>query len=153
MKKFRSVIALLLAMCMIIGMCACGSDKGNSNESNNDNVVEDNGNENDTNAEPDATPEDDKVEEPADEGTKYSIIVVDQEQNPIAGAMVQICKDSCMWSTTDENGVAEFAVEESEGYKASLLAAPEGYESAMEEAEIYFEDGSFEVTIIVKATE
>jgi hypothetical protein len=82
------------------------------------------------------------------------IKVTDTEGNPIAGAMVQVCKDSCLPGVTDANGVAKFAVAEDTGYKASFLSLPEGYVYVDETVtEWYFEDGATEITIQLKIAE
>ena len=85
--------------------------------------------------------------------SEYKVTVVDESGNPVKGVMVQICKDSCIPARTGENGVAEFTVAEDEGYKVSFSVIPEGYESASEETEFYFEDGSFEMTLTLKAAQ
>ena len=76
--------------------------------------------------------------------------MVDEEGNPIAGAMVQMCLDTCLPGITNENGVAEFAVPEAD-YKVSFLALPEGYDYTTGEQEFYFDAGSYEMTITLKA--
>lgn len=134
-------IAMLLAVCLMLGLCACGS------ADNNDSVQ-------DTTAAPvettAAAPEETEEETQAQPaGTVYTVTVVDEGGNPVAGAMVQICLETCMPGVTNENGVAEFATEEAD-YKASMMSMPEGYEYATEQTEFYFE-GGYEVTIVLKA--
>ena len=57
----------------------------------------------------------------------YRIFVVDQNAEPVAGAMVQFCtSDICRLGTTDENGVAVF--DDPVGvYEVHILKAPSGY--------------------------
>ena len=57
----------------------------------------------------------------------YRIFVVDQNEEPVAGAMVQFCTtDTCRLGTTDENGLAVF--DDPEGvYEVHILKAPSGY--------------------------
>lgn len=79
----------------------------------------------------------------------YTVTVVDEEGTPVAGAMVQLCKDSCIPGVTNDAGVAAFRVYEDD-YKVSMLMMPEGYAYAGEEEEFYFETGSYELTIVLK---
>ena len=79
----------------------------------------------------------------------YTVTVTDENGAPIPGAMVQLCKDTCMPGAADANGVATFRVVE-DTYKVSFLMRPAGYTYSGEEQEFYFEDGSFELTIALK---
>lgn len=80
----------------------------------------------------------------------YTVTVVDEGGNPISGAFVQLCLDSCFPGMTDASGVAKFDLEEAE-YKVSFVNLPAGYDYVSEEHEFYFEDGSKEITITLKA--
>lgn len=65
-------------------------------------------------------------------GTKYTIIVVDQNGAPVVGAKVQMCESEnegiCRVPVdTNENGEGIYTVEE-KGYKAAVTFLPEGYE-------------------------
>ena len=88
--------------------------------------------------------------EPDDGKVTYTVNVVDEAGNPIAGAMVQLCKDTCFPGVTDANGVAKFTLAEDE-YKVSFLALPAGYTYVDDTQEFYFADGSMELTITLKA--
>jgi len=143
----KKLIALLLALCMIFALCACGSqeeaaaeDAAPETEAQQEAPVEE---------ETEAAPVEEETE-PVDDGTvTYTITVTDEGGNPIAGAMVQICKETCLPGVTNESGVATFQVAE-DAYKASILSMPEGYDYTTEEQEFYF-DGEFDVTIVLKA--
>ena len=88
-------------------------------------------------------------EAPIDDGkVTYTVKVVDEGGNPIAGAMVQLCKETCLPGSTNAEGVAEFKVVEDE-YKVSFMTMPAGYEAEAEQ--FYFEAGSYELTITLKA--
>ena len=70
---------------------------------------------------------------PADESGKgtagaYNIYVVDQNAQPVEGAMVQFCtNDTCKMALTDADGLASFT--DPEGiYDVHVLKVPEGYE-------------------------
>lgn len=136
----KKSIALLILLCLILGLCACG--QGVENENN-------------TTA-PDATQApgvETPTEAPVEEGkATYTVKVEDEAGNPIAGAMVQICADSCFPGVTDAQGVATFAnQDERDDYKISFLSLPEGYTYSGEEEAFYFEDGATELTITLKA--
>jgi len=79
----------------------------------------------------------------------YTVTVVDEEGNPIVGALVQLCNESCFPSATGDDGVAKFALDEA-NYKVSFLTLPAGYTYSGEEQEFYFEAGSVELTITLK---
>lgn len=89
--------------------------------------------------------------EPVDDGkVTYIIHVQDENGAPMAGVMVQICKDACLPGMTDAEGNAVFNVVE-DSYKASFLSVPAGYTLATEQTEFYFENGSTEITLTLKA--
>ncbi len=136
MKFLRIMMVLVLLLCL----CACG---GNT-------------------AEPTSAPEQteqpavtDILQIPTEEQTEpaapaYTVTVVDQDGNPIAGALVQLCMDSCYPAATDEQGVARYQVPEGD-YKVSFLTLPAGYAYSTEEDTFYFEAGSTEMTIVLQA--
>ena len=79
-----------------------------------------------------------------EEGTKYVIRVVDQNNNPGVGARVQMCESAdegvCLVPvTTDDNGEGIYTVAEKD-YKAALTELPAGYE-AIDSDYVYFENG------------
>jgi hypothetical protein len=138
----KNMFALALALCMMLCLCACGGEAA---------PVE---------TQPAATEAPVVVTEaPAEEAApaipegmvQYKVTVVDEAGAPIVGAMVQLCKDSCVPAVTDANGVATFTLPEDD-YKASMLAMPAGYAYAGEADTFYFE-GAFELTITLKAAE
>ena len=128
----KKLIAALLLVTMVFCLCACGEDN------NSDNNVTD-----------------PVVTDPVDtepQGVTYTVKVVDEGGNPVAGAMVQLCSDLCLPKLTDANGVAVYEnQEEKDNYKASVTTYPAGYEQLGEETEFYFAEGVYEVTITVKA--
>ena len=75
-------------------------------------------------------------------------IDVDNEGNPVANAIVQICKDSCIPSKTNEEGIATFNVEVTAEHKLSFTSLPAGY-TYEGEAEVYLSDGIDEYTLTV----
>lgn len=142
MKNIKSLFAALLALCLMLGLCACG---GNDNETT-------------TNA-PETTTAPNGIEAPEDTTASvddgkvtYTVTVVDENGNPIAGAMVQLCLEACLPAMTNESGIAEYRVEEAD-YKVSFVTIPAGYELSGGEDAFYFEDGSYEMTITLKAAQ
>lgn len=138
MKKL-SIIALLL--CMVLCLCACGSSEAPATEAPETEAP--------TVAETTEAVAETEIAVP-DGMVSYTVTVVDEEGNPIAGAMVQLCKDSCIPGVTNDEGVATFIMLE-DAYKASMLSMPEGYAYAGETEEFYFDNGSFDLTIVLKA--
>lgn len=135
MKKLMSALLLL---CLLLSLCACGQ-----------------GNTETTTTEPSTT--ESSVEDTTEEVTEddgmatYSVTVTDEGGNPVAGAMVQICKDDCFPGLTDAEGKATFSRPEAEGYKISFISMPEGYAHSGEETEFYYEGDTKEMTIVLKA--
>ena len=142
MKK--KILLAVLTLSMAISLCACGGNTGNTGNSEN-NTSQD--------SQPNITDESNKNSEVVDDGkTLYKITVVDENNNPIPNAMVQMCKDSCLPGSTGENGVAEFRLPE-DTYKVSFMSMPEGYTYSTEKTEFYFEDGKTELTIVLKTAQ
>lgn len=138
----KVLMILSLALCLMLCLAACGNG--------------DNGTEPAQTTEPsvaETTAPTEEVTEPSDDGKQtYTITLVDTEGNPIANTMVQLCSESCVPSVTDENGVATFNLPEAD-YYASVSMMPEGYTYEADAEKFYFEDGSFDVTITLKAAE
>ncbi len=147
MKK-RFLMAVLM-LCMVFAFCACGNNAGENNQQNvnNENKEDENNNENNNNE------DEGNNEEENDGKVVYTVIVTDEDGNPIAGAKVQVCTEKgCLAPvTTNEEGVAEFRLEESDEYKAILFENPAGYE-AVETDYVHF-DGETEITLTVTPVE
>ena len=135
-----AVLALMMALCL----CACGGEEAPAAEPTPAATAE---------PTPAATAEPTiaEVTEPAQEDGKvtYTIHVQDENGTAIAGAMVQICKDTCLPGMTDAEGNAVFTVDEAD-YKVSFLSLPAGYTYTTEETEFYF-NGATEITLTLKA--
>lgn len=143
----KKLIALLLALVMIIGLVACGDPNVETPEEPDNTPVAPEQN-NDPVVEPQPS-----EDEPVNTNPVYTVKIVDEGGNPIAGVMVQICQgETCLpGPMTGEDGTVTFQVEEAD-YKVSFLGGvPAGYDYTTEETEFYFEDGSYEVTIVLKA--
>ncbi len=141
MKNVKRLVAAVLMLAMALSLCACGGEKPAETEApavTEAPVV----------TEAPAA----ETEAPAEEEGGYSVTVLDENGAPIAGAMVQLCKDACVPGVTDAAGTAKFNLPEDE-YKVSFLALPAGYAYVDEVDTFYFEDGSMEMTITLKAAE
>lgn len=140
--NIKRLLAFVLAMMLVLGLCACG-------EAGVD-VPEDS-----TPAAPEQTEE--ATEKQTEEATVeqntnpvYTVKIVDEAGNPVVGAMVQICQgETCMpGPLSGADGTVTFQVAEAD-YKVSFLGGlPAGYEYTTEETEFYFEN--YEVTIVLK---
>ena len=142
--NIKNILSLLLAVCMVLSLAACGNSEepAETTEAATEAVTEV-ATEPATEAATEAPMEDDNT-------VTYKVRVEDESGAPIAGAMVQICLDTCLPAITNEEGVAEYQVEEAD-YKVSFLSLPAGYTYTTEKTEFYFESGSTEMTITLKA--
>lgn len=134
----KKLFAFVLTLCMIFSLCACGSQQDSNGPSGNEPI----GNESSSA----------QVSSKEETAPKFEVTVTDAEGNAVKGVMVQLCKDSCVPAATDENGVAVFNFEITDGYKLSVMSCPEGYEYTGE-AEIYLEEGATEYTLEIQAKE
>lgn len=137
MISLKKLLGILLAMTLVLGLCACGGGEETPDNTGGSTEPSSTGN-----TEASETLDDGKV--------TYSVKVVDEDGDPISGAMVQLCKDSCLPGATAENGVAEFKTVEDD-YKVSFMMLPSGYDYSTDATEFYFEAGSYELTITLKA--
>ena len=129
----KRVVLIVLTLCLILGLAACGDGSADSQQTTA-------ATQGTTESVPETTEDDGKV--------TYTVKVVDEGGQAIANAAVQLCKESCLPGATDEDGVATFNVVEDD-YKVSFMIMPEGY--AADAEAFYFEDGSYEMTITLKA--
>lgn len=131
--KLKNIFVLVLALCMVFILCACGDTAGDNNESTAGTTAG-------TTETTEATVDDGKV--------TYTVKVVDEGGNPIAGAMVQLCLEACIPALTNAEGVATYNLAEAD-YKVSFVQMPEGYTA--DATEYYFENGKCDMTITLKA--
>lgn len=142
MKK--KLLLAVLTLSMAVALCACTGNANGTENSEKESSQDSQGNTSDDSEKNSENENDGKV--------LYKITVVDENNNPIPNAMVQMCKDSCLPGSTGENGVAEFKLPE-DTYKVSFMSMPEGYTYSTEKTEFYFEDGKTELTIVLKAAQ
>lgn len=140
----KKLFALVLALCLVLGLCACATGNGNDTTESTEDTKN-------TTASVETTEATEATEATKAEPT-YTVKVVDESGNPIAGAIVQLCLDACVPSVTNADGVAEFFLEKAD-YKVSFTVMPAGYDYTTEEHEFYFDNGSNEMTITLKAAE
>lgn len=139
MNFTKRIFTLLLGLALLLCLAACGEQEGTTStpaDASAESVEA-------TSSQPVA---ESSQEESLPEAAKFSVTVVDQDGNPVSGAMVQICKESCMPAMTGEDGVANFNVEITDGYKLSVMTCPAGY-TYEGEAEVYLEYGATEYTL------
>lgn len=123
----NKLVSTILLICMAFSLAACGNGSDNKKD-NTENT---------------------KQDETEETGVVYTIKVVDEENNPIGGMMVQLCKDTYMPELTNAQGIAEFKVPElSDDYRATITSLPDGY-CYEGERFVYFEKGSTEVVIVI----
>lgn len=136
--KLKIVLTFILTLTLALCLCACGeTDSSGTTDAPAA-----------TTTAPQAT-----TTVPADDGTvTYTVKVVDENGAPVAGAMVQLCKDTCVPAITDENGAAAFKLAEDD-YKVSIMSVPAGYTYDMTANEFHFDSGSCELTLTVNAAE
>jgi hypothetical protein len=134
--NMKRLLALALALGLMLCLCACGG------------TVEPVVTTEPTSESTEPTTESTEPVADANEPT-YVVTVVDQDNAPVVGAWVQLCLEACVPAMTDENGVANFYLEENE-YKVGFTVMPAGYEYVDEQEAWYFADGENTMTIVIK---
>lgn len=133
--KLKNIFVLVLALCMVFCLCACG---GNETPDNTEQTPA-----------PGTTAGDTQESTEADDGkVTYTVTVVDEGGKPVAGAMVQLCLEACVPGLTNAEGIATYTLEEAD-YKVSFVTMPTGY--SCDETEFHFAEGKHELTITLKA--
>ncbi len=133
--NIKKISALVLAMCLILGLCACG---GSSDANTTPSTTEA--------TQPAETTQATEAAKPS-----HTVKVVDEGGNPIAGVFVQICLDTCTPAQTDENGIASYYDMADADYEIKLMAMPAGYGYPTEEQVFHFPDGANEAVITLQA--
>lgn len=139
MNAMKKSLALMLALAMILALCACGSTQNPGTTGATE-----------PNTTTQGTPEPtNKPTQPVDDGKiTYTVTITDAEGKPLAGAVIQLCIDTnCYPCVASGEGVATIDLEEND-YKVSFIAVPSGY--VAEEA-YYFADGETSLTIALEA--
>ena len=142
--KIKSVLLVMLALCLVIGLCACGGDNSGDNTATTTNGG------NATTTTTTTTVTTTTTTTTVSEGkVTYTVTVTDEAGNPISGAFVQLCLEACVPCMTNAQGVASYPNMDEADYKVSFINIPEGY--SVETNEFHFEAGSTEMTIVLKA--
>ena len=139
MMNLKRFFVLMMAVIMVLCLCACGED----GKSKDEDATKPTTSESTPSTEP-SKPEPSKPEDskPVEDGKKtYTVTLTDGNGTPLAGVMVQICSENgCNPALTDANGVAVFNLEEISGYYA--------YVSLDDSTKVTFADGQYDVTIV-----
>lgn len=138
------IVALIVAIVVILVVCLGGKDTNNDKDDTDtkDKIEKEEDN------------EDESEDESEEEEATFTVKVVDGDGNAVAGVVVQVSKDEDLTATSDDTGVATFALEITEGCKLSVVSCPDGYEYTGD-AEVALEAGikEYELKIQKKAEE
>ena len=122
----KKTLCMLLAMLMLLGLCACGQSG--------------------TQEAKDTAPAEAAAQEEATD-VAYRVAVTDEQGNPIPGVKLQFCDDaSCTMGDTDGNGVAVFPAKEG-SYTVHVLKAPEDFVGTEEEFAFPEADTQLQITL------
>lgn len=142
MNTMKRVVALVLLLTVAVCLVACGKDAEETKAP--------------TTAPTDPKPTETKstapqtTTKPADTATyNYKIRVVDQDGNPIEGAYVIFCLETCNFYVTDAEGWALIDAAITDGYQAHIMSLPAGYENyTFSEEYTNFESGQTEMILV-----
>lgn len=149
MKHLKTLVSLLLVICMAFCLFACESDSLTSSNSEDKSESKASVSENASSVAESKT--ESKTEEESKIENTFTVMVVDQNGDAVENVMIQICKDSCIPMKSNTEGFAVFPLEITDGYKLSVLSCPAGYEYTGE-AEIYLNSGIKEFTLEITKT-
>lgn len=135
----KKIITVLLLISALLCVCSCDNEEATSSSAESSATES-------SAVESSAVESSEASSEP--ETAAFNVKVVDGEGNPVANAVVQICKDNCIPAKTNAEGIATFNIEITAEHKLSVTSLPEGYEYKGE-AEIYLSDGMTEYTLEV----
>ena len=143
-KKITYMLMSALVATASLGLAACGSDSDNGAETTTSATN------NEVSTPEETTKQEDTTVAEDDNKVAYQVKVVDEDGNPIASAMVQMCKDSCVPAVTNADGVAEFKLA-ADDYDVKFIELPAGYTYSGDEQVFKFADDETELTITLKA--
>ena len=127
----KKLLAIVLAIGMLLCLCACGANSNNATGNDTTNNTQSNN----------------SSVSSKEDVAKFKVTLVDQNGDPVPNTMIQICQETCVPKATDANGEAVFDFESTDGHKLSLFSCPEGYETEyVGDNYIYLEDGETEYT-------
>lgn len=146
-KKLAYVLMSALVATASLGLIACG-ESGNETQTTTASTNQTDKS-NETTAEQQTSKKEETTKAEEDNKLSYKVTVVDDAGNPIAGAMVQMCKDSCVPAVTNADGIAEFKLEAAD-YDVKFIELPTGYTYSGQEQVFKFADGELKLTITLK---
>ena len=165
--KMKSILLLMLALCLTVCLCACGDDTATEKEDNKTTIASVDAETTAPSVAPSTTTDSNDANltengstttttsvvtgptQPVNGKANYTVIVTDEAGNPVPGAFVQLCLESCIPSLTNAQGVASYANMDVADYKVSFITVPAGYE--MPSDNFYFEKDTYEMTLVLKA--
>lgn len=142
----KKLLCLLLALCFVFALCACGGET-NTEDPSEVETTQNKATEEQTNGTTDdVTVDDGKVE--------YTVKVVDEAGNPVAAVeVIQVCDENNSCSVIFmKDGQGSMRLAEAEYHATLMKGLPEGYEYTTEETEFSF-DGDYTCTITLKAVQ
>lgn len=101
--SIKKILAIIFSLILIICLCACGGS---------DKTKDDNSNNNIQNKKP----------------SRFYVTVIDQDGNPVKGVVLKIQKNSGITACTNNDGIANFNLLVTSGYKLNVVHCPDGYE-------------------------
>lgn len=139
--KIKSILMVALCVCLTVCLCACGGEATN-NDGNGT-----------TTSQTTTTTMAPTTTTTVSNKFTYTVTITDEAGNPIPGAMVQMCNASSCLPPCSSNaqGVVAFENKDKDNYSVKFAILPEGYTA--DASEFFFEDGSYEMTIVLKAAE
>ncbi len=167
--KMKSILLVMLALCLTVCLCACGNDTSKDDKSpastgaskstgaastttttTTEAAQTTTGTDSSETVNSGTTaPTAPVATQPVDGKANYTVTVTDEAGNPIPGVFVQMCLESCIPCITNAQGVASYPNMAVADYKVSFISIPEGYTS--EANEYHFEKDTYEMTIVLKA--
>lgn len=145
--KTKSLLLFALVLCLTVCLCACGKDTTPTENTTTTTQNNSSTTTTTTGTQTVAATTTTKAE------NTYTVKVVDEGGNPIAGINVQWCLETCIPGLTNEQGVATplGALIPGENYKVSVMESSLlNTNYTIDNNEFYYEDGSYELTIVLK---
>ncbi len=153
MNKFMKFLALVLVMGTLLAFAACTPNDTTTTTAPNGTTTKPDA----TTTAPNATTTAAPTTTVAPKPITYRIRVVDEEGNPVKGAMVQLClgEETCFTPVrTDEDGWAGYTNPVRDGYCTKITMAPTDFEvpegKKVDDSYHYFESGVTEITLVLK---
>lgn len=146
----KKLLAILLALVMVLSLfAACGNKSKTEDKDDDKTPASDEETTEESSAEESSAEESDPEASGNPDLREYVVKVVDEEENPLTGVMVQFCDENgCTPAFTDEDGIAKCVTLVDKTVKIADM--PEGYDYATEQTEWDLVEEGNEVTIVLK---